>query len=307
MERNYPILGKITIALFLALLAIYLPFIPVKILLTGAAGILFALCFKKFKVLLIIFFVLMLITMGGVYVVLEFFDHAQTPWFLDNLGQINFGGHFGMSSTLILPDSEEAIMENLTIRGNSLKVNFIEGIDTIKFASPMKAIRDETDGTLILDGRSAHSNRTLVIEIPADFDFSEIAIDVDAMSIGGAVRSKSFTINADALNMDGTYIVERLRVDTNAANVKATLNGGEFVFFSEAMNLSAQAKRLDYFEVKSQVLNGKLRFTENWDGERNVDLEGTIGRFSIETPKDPNSKLYVDSRGELFNVSLDSY
>src|SRR6056297_2374810 len=212
MEKNYPILGKLAIALILAFLAIYLPFIPVKILFVGAAGILFALCFKKFKVLLIIFFILALLVMGGVYTAIEFFNDFELPWFMNHMGNMNFGMNFEQNTRLILPEIEVDTAENLVIRGNSLRLDFSDDYDRIQYPSGMIERRDEISKGLTLDGVSVRGNRTLVIKIPSGVDYTEITINADAVSMNGTIQAQGLKVNVNALNMRGNYIVDHLKV-----------------------------------------------------------------------------------------------
>src|SRR6056297_2489842 len=297
MEKNYPIMGKIAIALILAFLAIYLPFVPVKILFVGAAGILFALCFKKFKVLLIIFFILALLIMGGVYTAIEYFHNFELPWFMNNMGHMNFGVNFEQSMRLVLPEIEVDTEENLIILGNSLRLDFEEGLERIQYPSDMIESRDEISNGLTLDGGPARGNRTLVIKIPSDVEYTEITINADAVSMNGTVRAQGVKVNVDALNMQGIYLVDHLKVDGEAANFKGILNGVDFVFKAEAMNFSSEVETLQYFEIDSEILNGNLKFLSGWEETRVVDLKATFGKFSVQRPRNQPSKLSVNHDG----------
>lgn len=307
MEKNYPILGKIAIALILAFLAIYLPFIPVKILFVGAAGILFALCFKKFKVLLIIFFILALLIMGGIYTAIEFFNDFELPWFMNHMGNMNFGVNFEQNTRFILPEIEVDTAENLVFRGNSLRIDFLEDLDRIQYPSGMVESRDELSNGLTLDGRSVRGNRTLVIKVPSDFDYTEIKVDGEALSMNGTIRSQELKVKVEALNMQGKYIVDHLKVEGEAANFKGLLDGIDFVFSTDAMNFSAEVQKLEYFEIASEVLNGSLKFLTGWEESRVVELKSTFGKFTVQRPRNQPSQLSVNHKGELFNVDVDEY
>jgi len=307
MEKNYPILGKIAIALILAFLAIYLPFIPVKILFVGAAGILFALCFKKFKVLLIIFFILALLIMGGIYTAIEFFNEFELPWFMNHMGNMNFGVNFEQNTRLVLPEIEVDTAKNLVLRGNSLRIDFVEDIDQIQYPSGMLEKRDERIKELTLDGGSVRGNRTLVIKVPSNYDYTEINVDADAVSMNGTIRSRALKVNVDALNMQGTYLVDHLKVEGDAANFKGLLDGVDFVFSTDAMNFSGEVQKLEYFEIDSEVLNGHLKFLTGWEEQRTVELKSTFGKFTVQKPRNQPSQLSVNHKGELFNVDVDEY
>ena len=307
MEKNYPILGKLAIALILAFLAIYLPFIPVKILFVGAAGILFALCFKKFKVLLIIFFILALLIMGGIYTAIEFFNDFELPWFMNHMGNMNFGVNFEQNTRLVLPEIEVDTAENLVLRGNSLRIDFIEDLDRIQYPSGMVERRDELGKGLTLDGGSVRGNRTLVIKVPSNFDYTEINVDADAVSMNVTIRAQGLKVNVDALNMQGTYIVDHLKVEGDAANFKGLLDGIDFVFSADAMNFSGEVEKLEYFEIDSEVLNGNLKFLTGWEESRVVELKSTFGKFTVQRPRNQPSQLSVNHKGELFNVDVDEY
>jgi len=307
MEKNYPILGKLAIALILAFLAIYLPFIPVKILFVGAAGILFALCFKKFKVLLIIFFILALLVMGGVYTAIEFFNDFELPWFMNHMGNMNFGMNFEQNTRLILPEIEVDTAENLVIRGNSLRLDFSDDYDRIQYPSGMIERRDEISKGLTLDGVSVRGNRTLVIKIPSGVDYTEITINADAVSMNGTIQAQGLKVNVNALNMQGNYIVDHLKVQGDAANFKGILDGVDFVFTTDAMNFSGEVQKLKYFEITSEVLNGNLKFLTGWEEQRTVELKSTFGKFTVQRPRNQPSQLSVNHKGELFNVDVDEY
>jgi len=307
MEKNYPILGKLAIALILAFLAIYLPFIPVKIVFVGAAGILFALCFKKFKVLLIIFFILMLLIMGIVYASIEFFNDFEFPWFMNHIGQMNFGVDFEQNTRLVLPDTDAAVMPNLVILGNAVRVNFLKETQMVQYPSEMIEKVHEAGNELTLDGRSIRGNRTLVVQVPADFSYEKISMDVEAASIQGDVMAQTFDIRVDAVNFQGNYAVENLKVDSEAMNFKGVLDGSDFVFHAEAMNFSADVQQLDYLEIESEVLNGKLKFLSSWEAKRQVELKATFGKFLVQTPRNQPSELSVNHKGELFNVDVEEY
>ena len=307
MEKNYPILGKLAIALILAFLAIYLPFIPVKILFVGAAGILFALCFKKFKVLLIIFFILALLVMGGVYTAIEFFNDFELPWFMNHMGNMNFGMNFEQNTRLILPEIEVDTAENLVIRGNSLRLDFSDDYDRIQYPSGMIERRDEISKGLTLDGVSVRGNRTLVIKIPSGVDYTEITINADAVSMNGTIQAQGLKVNVNALNMRGNYIVDHLKVQGDAANFKGILDGVDFVFTTDAMNFSGEVQKLKYFEITSEVLNGNLKFLTGWEEQRTVELKSTFGKFTVQRPRNQPSQLSVNHKGELFNVDVDEY
>ncbi|HRW35074.1 MAG TPA: hypothetical protein P5107_08460 [Thermotogota bacterium] len=307
MEKNYPILGKLAIALILAFLAVYLPFIPVKIVFIGAAGILFALCFKKFKVLLIIFFILMLLIMGAVYASIEFFSDFEFPWFMNHMGQMNFGVEFEQNNRMVLPDTDVAVMGNLVVLGNALRVDFVKDIQMVQYPSEMiEKVSDERN-ELTLDGRSIRGNRTLVVQVPADYSYEKISMDVDAASISGNAITQVFDIHADAVNFQGSYEVDRLKVDAEAMNFKGVLDGKDFTFNAEAMNFTADVKQLEYFEIDSEVLNGKLKFLSGWESKRQVELKATFGKFVVQTPRNQPSELSVNHKGELFNVDVEEY
>lgn len=307
MEKNYSILGKLVIALVLAFLAIYLPFVPVKILLVGAAGILFALCFKKFKVLLIIFFVLALLVMGGIYTAVEFFNEFELPWFMSHMENMHFGVNFENNTRLVLPEIEVDTADNLVFRGNSLRLDFIEGLEKIQYPSGMVERRDEISDGLTLDGSALRGNRTLLIKIPSDFDYTQITVNADAVSMNGTIQAQGLKVSMEALNMQGRYIVDHLKVQGDAANFKGILDGIDFVFSTDAMNFSADVEKLVYFEIASEVLNGKLKFLTGWEEQRTVELKSTFGKFTVQRPRNQPSQLSVNHKGELFNVDVDEY
>lgn len=307
MGKNYPILGKLAIALILAILAMYLPFIPVKILFVGAAGILFALCFKKFKVLLIVFFILALLVMGGFYTVIELLNEFEVPWFMNHMGNMNFGMNFEQNTGWVLPEIEVDAEENLVIRGNSLRLDFSEDYDKIQYPSGMVERRDAIGKGLTLDGLPVSGNRTLVIKIPSDFDYKEITVKADAVTMNGTIRAQTLKVTADALNMQGRYIVDHLKVQGDAANFKGILNGVDFVFTTDTMNFSGEVEKLQYFEINSEVLNGNLKFLTGWDEQRTVELKSTFGKFTVQRPRNQPSQLSVNHKGELFNVDVDEY
>ncbi|MFW6263759.1 MAG: hypothetical protein ACOC34_06980, partial [Thermotogota bacterium] len=120
-------------------------------------------------------------------------------------------------------------------------------------------------------------------------------------------RAQGLKVTVDALNMQGTYLVDHVKVQSDAANFKGLLDGVDFVFNTDAMNFSGEVQTLEYFEIDSEVLNGNLKFLTGWKGPRVVELKSTFGKFSVQTPRNQPSQLSVNHKGELFNVDVDEY
>jgi hypothetical protein len=311
MDKNYPILLKLGIALVLSCLALFLPFMAAKIVFAGIAGVLFALCFKKFKVLMIIFFVLVMLIMSATYYVHDFLSGMNLPWFMQREwfmrnGQ-EFSVGFGSRVQLINPDKESVPDKNLTIKGNSFRINFKDDIESIVYPSEMIVSKENEEDLLILDSRSSDGNRTLMIDVPSHYPFENIKLYGQFATMMGNTIADDIEYHIDALNVQGDYHTNHLFVKTSVLNWSGLLDGGDFIFEAEAANINGDVEKLRHFEFESEVLNGNLYFKEHWDGERVVELKAALGKFDIRRPTDRDSVLYVNREGEMFSVNVSEY
>src|SRR6056297_3263413 len=204
MERRYPIITKMAIAFALAFLATFSPWIPLRIIFAGVAGILFALCFKKFKVLMIVFLVLVLVAVGGAYTAINHIDSLNIPWFMKNFG-MNFNtGMEGGHHALVDPDSYAETKKDVTLRGNGLKLVFKTNLSGIHYPAGVHVRYKNDETQIVLDGSDFRMNRHPLIEMPSDFTYDRIAIYNDAATVHGDIRTDEFEARVEALNVTGT-------------------------------------------------------------------------------------------------------
>jgi len=312
MDRNYPILGKLGIALIFSCLALFLPFLAAKIVFAGIAGILFALCFKKFRVLMIIFFVIVMLVMSASYFVHDFISGLNLPWFMQRNWMMN-GSHMeyslGFNSRVVLvnPDTAAAVDKILIVKGHSVRINYKEDIEKVYFPDEMKMTRDSENDVLVLDGMELDENKTLVLDVPAEFPFLNLKVYAQAATIMGDTLAEDIEYHIDALNVQGNYQTEHLYTENSVLNWSGILNGNDFIFEADAANFNGDVEQMRHFEFDSEVLNGNLYFKESWDGERVVELKAAIGKFDIRRPVDSDSILHVNHEGDLFNVNISEY
>lgn len=309
--NRYTNLTKLFITAVLAILAILVPFVIMRIVFAFAAAVVFALSLKKFTALLIVLTVIfIMIPVSAFWATHLYFDNKgyheldrrMQQWiggiFNSRTGDYNYEYNYNYDynyepgigfkvNTLIKPDVYIESARYLEIKGGGFRIEFDDSTDQIYLPNSMNV--DRSGSSLILSSPRNFHNYNARIVIGTKNIYKSIKIDCGAIEISGNINTDLFTVESAAVDLEGIYNVKTLDINAEVAEINMELNSTERV------------------ELNGVALSGKVKYLDNWEGTRKMIIDCVVGSMEVLTSSENYGELNIERDTAVFKLDRTEY
>ncbi len=284
---KYPIIFRTSLALALGLLAVFVPFISLKIIFGTSALIVFAINMRRYAAFLIVISVIFAIVVAIRFVV---------PYDItSNLGLNNFNFGFpGMTSGTVYPDKYIQGSQNLFVNVTGLDLIFDPSTTTIYVPSSLQITRNGND----LNISSAQNNITFEIVVGTKDKFVNADFHTTGLKVSGDISGEKITFNSVGIDMNSSITARTLSIYGVGINVNGTLKASsvEINGTSDRVNLEVSANTM---KINGVSVDGNLKYTDEWTGSRSLIVNSTGGNLAVYTRSSNQGYLDIQSSGLL--------
>ncbi|HQQ66015.1 MAG TPA: hypothetical protein PLO55_07720 [Thermotogota bacterium] len=314
--KNQPILFRLLWVCGIAVAAIFIPVVPIRIVLALVAGVLFALNFKKLSALLIVFLVIAALVIGVGNFSLRFlpfpvwgsgFDLFR-HFAYDESDRYDSDVQSSDYSKLITADTLIESAPEVIVRVPGVKISFDENSDKIVYPNLLKA--KYTQSSILLEADAFPKDSVAEIVIGCKTPMNRLSLDVNFSEIStrNAVFSvKTLEIRTNFLSLNGSLICDTIDVTTNALNWSGSFAAKEAKMQSNAASIFVTVRGLEDLELIGQLLNGEIKYLDNWEGSRKARIIGTFGSVTFLKRKDSTGKLEVNNASQMVSLQVREY
>jgi len=327
--EKYPVLMRTAIAILLAIGAIFIPVVAIRIILAGVAGILFALILKKYSALLITVIVISMLIVSIGNVANTFFREITYPfrfmgpgWFF-NLGN-NYHSGNGYTSyngteyndseyskyrslSVLKPDTNVSLNKNTIIKGIAIELIFT---DTATSAYIPSTISYSYDGdlTIIEADNASAKNKLVQILVSSDYDFEKLEIQSKFLIISGDSQGEILKLksNYSEMECDLDYS-ELIELDGDFLNVAKKLKSRNIEIDSEVINVYSDIESAEDISFMGNFLTGRIKYTDRWQDNRNVSIRANFGELEVLVPSGDNGDVRFKKSGDFISIRKNNY
>ncbi len=320
MFEKYPILARTGIAFLLAITAIFIPVVAIRIAFAGIAGIIFALMLKKYSALVITILVISMIIIGVGNVAVNFYNSFGSSFgFLFNplsFLRIGNGNYFNPNDgndynekyggySFLEPDSETAAKKDLKIYADAVEINFTDSVKDLRFPSLVKT--GDNGDSLTLDARNI-DNKIVRITISKDFFFDQISIQSNYLMIKGEASGKNLKIYSDFSELDSVlHFSDSVDIRGNMLNVARKMDTKYFRINGNVINLKIDSLNMSEVDMTGNFVHGSIKYLDSWTDKRSVRLHSDFGELELLTPHDNPGSFKYSKSGAVVSITEHSY
>ncbi len=291
---KYPIIFRTSLAIALGLLAIFIPFVPLKIIFGAIALVIFAINLRRYAVLLIVVAIIFAVVVAARFSV----PYAAFP---------NFGfGSFGIPGVTsnVYPNEYIQGAKYLSIDLTGLDLSFDPSTNTIYIPSSLNVRRNGEvldisypDGNNITfrmvigtkDPITQAEFHTTGLKVNGDITAGELNFNSVGLTMNSSITAKAISINGVGVNVNGTFTASSVKINGTGDDVDLTLSGATFV------------------KIGGVSVNGNLRYADDWTGTRNLDLSSVSGNLLIYTASSNQGHLDIQNNGGFVKINRVKY
>ncbi len=314
--KNQPILMRFVWVCALSIAAIFIPVVPIRIVLALVAGVLFALNFKKLSALLIVFLVIAALAIGVGNFAINLAHLPRWGTGFDLFRHFSFDGVYpddpdvesSNYSKLIKADALIESAPVIVIRVPGVKLSFDGDSETVAYPGVLRA--KYSGSSLVLEAGSFPKDSVAEIIIGGKTPLSRLSLDVNYSEI--STRNTVFSvetleIRTNFLSLNGSLVCDTVDVTTNALNWNGLLEAKKVKMQSNAASIFVTVRGLEDFELTGQLLYGEIKHLDRWEGLRKARIIGTFGSVTFMKPKDSPGKLVVNNASQMVNLQVRDY
>lgn len=314
---RYNYLLKLVFAAVFGISALFIPSFFLKIIFSTVAIVLLALNLKSFKILFVIFAVVLFVIPASIF---SYFIDSHIDW--DNLWNNIFnweelynqnGYSYNSNIEAIQPDLYIERAENLQINGINYEIIFDETSDQIYIPSQINHRRNEDTLTLTSDIQDQKN----IIIIGSKVPYKNIRINSTGLNVEGNLEVENFDLNTTGLNfsttlegsnlsinstglsLDGDIHVGNAEISASGISWNGLVDAEELTINSAGMEIDLSVINAEHIYINGAALMGSIKYMDKWVGTRYLSIEGAYGELDILEPSDNEGRLKLDTQGRI--------
>ncbi|HOD92197.1 MAG TPA: hypothetical protein PLB79_09710 [Thermotogota bacterium] len=314
--KNQPIVFRFLWVGAIALAAICIPIVSIRLFLALAAGVLFALQFRKLSPLIIVFLVIAALIIGIGNVIPRFLPLPVWGFGSDLFRNFAYENSYRYNPEVKSSDYSKLIKADTTVNGApvvivrvpGVKISFDKDSDKISFPSLLKARTSGSQLTLEAGNFPQDSAAEIVIgsktpldRLSLDVSFSEISADEGVFTV------KRLEIRTNYLSFDGALVCDDINVTTNALDWRGSFEAKEARMQSNAASIFVTVRGMENLVLTAQVVYGEIKYLDRWEGSRKARITGTFGSVTFMKPKDSTGKLELQNSSQMVSLQIQEY
>jgi len=289
---KYPIIFRTSLAIVLGFLAVFIPFLPLKIIFGVSALIIFAINMRRYAAFLIVISVIF-----AIVVAIRFAVPYDVP------SNFNFGFPQIAFSGTVYPDKYIQGAKYLSVDVTGLDLTFDSSTSTIYIPSSLKITRSENTLDISSQGQN---NATFRIVVGTKDKFVDANFHTTGLKVNGNISGEEITFNSVGIDMNSSITAKTLSINGVGVNVNGTLNASsvEINGTGDKIDLRASAKTM---KINGVSIDGTLKYTDEWTGSRSLFLNAIGGNLSVYTITSNQGYLDIQNTGGFLKINRVGY
>lgn len=312
MSKNFPLITKIIISFAIAIIAIFIPNVPLRILLALFSAILFIMPLKKHGIFFII--VVCIVSIVGISVnsISQYSDYFEFPIMARNpFGFMNYffplPGYKNNTGNLesgynklyaFLPEKTVESINNVNISGDFVRIEFDADTDDVKY--PSQASSSVKNG--ILNISSNNSAKPFLIIIGTKSGTKNIDIVSEKADINGSFQVNSLNIISEEIFFNGKIICEEklsMNSDLTLSGI-CELKSPEIFLKAELASVKLNVEKCENIIINCSVFSGSVKYLDKWDGTRTINfISSGFGDIDIFIPSETGTVEVLHNSGMI--------
>ncbi len=304
LRKRYPLTIKIAFVFAFSLLALFIPYYPLKIALGIIAIILLGLTFRRFSVLFIVLAIIFVVLPSGIIGIM---NSSLLPLSFIQRVIPYYGNKYGFSAS---KENKKVYPDKFIKSGQSITLNVDDGLEIVfdpkstqvEIPSELNVERFDKE-VEISSVQNVFSDKTYVVNIGTKYGYKDIHIQSDGLLLKGKVAKK---IGSLSINCDGIYLSGVLKADTFKLNCDGAYFNGEI----DAKNVGIDAdgvlthlslKNVQKFDMNCDGIAGGITYEDTWKEFRFFFVKASGGYLTVRVPKSAG-ELNRETEGVLVNL-----
>ncbi|BBJ28566.1 hypothetical protein [Athalassotoga saccharophila] len=284
---KYPIMFRTCLAMALGTLAIFIPFLPLKIILGVLSLIIFAINMRRYA-----FFLIAMIVIFGVVIAIR-----NVPYnFISNFGVFSF------TSETIYPDTYIQGSRNLSINVTGLDLTFDPSTNTIYIPSILNVKRNKN----ILDISSNQNNVTFRIVVGTKDGFTNAYFQTTGLKVNGSILAENVVFNSTGIEMNSSIVASKISINGVGINLNGTLKASSIEINGTGDNLDLMVSA-NTIKINGVSIDGNLKYVDKWAGSRSILVNAISGNLSVYTLSSNEGYLDIQNTGGFLKINRVRY
>lgn len=290
---KYPIIFRTSLAIVLGLLAVFVPFVPLKMIFGVGALIIFAINMRRYAAFLIVISVIF-----AVVVAIRF----AVPY--DISSNLNFGFPGIAFSGTVYPDKYIQGAKYLSVNVTGLDLTFDPSTSTIYIPASLKVQRNGE--YLDISDPNHLNNFTFKIVVGTKNAFSNASFHTTGLKVNGNISGEGITFNSVGIDMNSSITARTLSINGVGINLNGTLNASsvEINGTGDKIDLGVSANTV---KINGVSIDGNLKYTDEWIGTRSLFVNAIGGNLSVYTITSNQGYLDIQNTGGFLKINRIRY
>lgn len=289
---KYPIIFRTSLAIALGVLAVLIPFLPLKIIFGISALIIFAINMRRYAILLIAMAVIFAIVVA---------TRFAPPY--DAFSNFNFGFPGIAFSGTVYPDKYIQGAKYLSVDVTGLDLTLDPSTNTIYIPSSLMITR--SGNTLDISSQGLN-NTTFRIVVGTKDKFVNASFHTTGLKVNGNISGEEITFNSVGIDMNSSITARTLSINGVGINVNGTLNASsvEINGTGDKIDLRVSANAM---KINGVSVDGNLKYTDEWTGSRSLFVNAIGGNLSVYTITSNQGYLDIQNTGGFLKINRIRY
>lgn len=291
---KYPIVFRTSLAIVLGLLAVFVPFIPLKIIFGISALIVFAINMRRYAAFLIVISVIFAIAVAVRFVV---------PY--DNFSNFNLGFPGIFTSGIAYPDKYIEGAKYLSVNVTGLDLTFDPSTSTIYIPASLAVQRNGEH--LDISDPNYLNNSTFKIVVGTKNELLSADFHTTGLKVSGNVSAAEVTFNSVGIDMDSSITANMISINGVGININGTMNASNIKIDGTGDRINLEVSGANTLKIKGVSLSGTLKYADKWNGSRSLYLNATGGNLSVYTLKSNEGYIDIQNSGGFLKIDRIRY
>ncbi|MGC8818848.1 MAG: hypothetical protein ACP5QV_05570 [Athalassotoga sp.] len=285
---KYPVIFRTCLALLLSVLAVFIPFPPLKIIFGISALIIFAINVRRYFLIVIV--AIVAISFAFVFPIRADISHFS---------YFNF---FPISSQIIYPDMYIQRAKSLSVNVTGLDLTFDPSTDTVYIPSVLNVKRNG----YILDISSNQDDVTFKIVVGTKDRFMNAHFHTTSLKVNGSISGENIIFDSTDIDMNSSISASKVSINGVGLNLNGTLNASNIEINGTGDNLDLMVSS-KIVKINGVSINGTLKYFGEWTGERTLIVNAISGNLSVYTLSSNKGYLDIQNTGGFLKISRVRY
>ncbi len=297
MLKEYEKLARFLIVIVISLAAVLVPFVPLKIILGSIAIFLYAMNIKRFSTLFIVLAVIFVIipvlflALSRDYnLVSRFFNSSSWRYiyFSDWESEYSHEGYTVVEDGVLLPAL------SYRVSGGALNIIFSSDENNPRAMGKVAFKKKGDVNNISALDYIRNTSEAATILLPRGERIEILDMQNSAVSIKGEFYAQRVSADTQVCTLDATLTAEKTVIlVADDLKAKGTIKAEKMIINGNICELDLNVSEVKTFNIDSLYANGRIKYTDGWEGVRILSISSNSGRIEVMQPRNNEGTLDI--------------